>query len=363
MRVNSVQNRVNTRKNGAETAFGHKKGNILVTGAGGFIGSHCTKELLSRGFRVHGLDNFSTGNRGAYKFLEEFGKKHNGFVGHEADLCDTKTLMEILKDKIAAVIHFAAYSQVGESVKEPIKYIDNNTVNTIKLIEAMKNTNVNKLVFSSTAATYGLPERVPILETDRQIPINSYGTTKLVNERLILSAKDWLNGVIFRYFNACGADPNGFIGEAHNPESHLIPSILKVITEGDERFGQNFKIFGRNYSTHDGTCVRDYANVLDLADAHVRGLERILEGGSTEAYNLGSGEGKSVQQVVDACEQVTGKKIPIEEAPRREGDPDALVASIEKARKELGFNPKYSLEDSILQAKRWFSKPAYRKAA
>jgi UDP-glucose 4-epimerase len=255
-------------------------------------------------------------------------------------------------EHIEGVIHFAASSQVGESMKDPLKYYDNNLWGTISLLESMTAHGVDKIVFSSTAATYGEPERVPILESDRTVPTNCYGETKLAMEKLMAwtSQATGLRYVALRYFNACGAHPSGAIGEAHDPETHLIPLILQVPN------GKRAKIsiFGEDYPTRDGTCVRDYVHVSDLAQAHILALDYLLKGGENNVFNLGSGEGFTVKEVIDTARKVTGHPIPAEVQPRRAGDPAQLVASSEKARTVLGWKPQYEdLETIVSTAWAW----------
>ena len=256
------------------------------------------------------------------------------------------------KEEIDGVIHFAANSQVGESMVNPLKYYNNNLCGTEVLLESMVAHGVNKIVFSSTAATYGEPERIPILETDRTVPTNCYGETKLSMEKMFKwTSKAYnLRYVSLRYFNACGAHPNGKIGEAHNPETHLIPLVLQV-PNGKREY---ISVFGNDYDTKDGTCVRDYIHVNDLAQAHILAMEYLSKGGESNIFNLGNGVGFTVKEVIETARKVTNHTIPIREEERRTGDPSVLIASSEKARKVLGWKPQYAdLETIISTAWKW----------
>ena len=319
---------------------------ILVTGGAGYIGSHTALELIRAGHEVVVADNLATGYRSAVPAQATF---------YEGDLHDADFLDDIfLTESIDAVIHFAAYSLVGESVINPLKYYDNNLCGTRVLLESMIKNGVDKIVFSSTAATYGNPENTPILETDRTAPINPYGETKLAMEKMFgwTSAAHGLRYVSLRYFNACGAYESGTIGEAHNPESHLIPLILQVPLGKREAIS----VFGNDYDTPDGTCIRDYIHVTDLAQAHILAVEYLCRGGQNDIFNLGNGVGSSVREVIDTARKVTGHPIPHTDMPRRPGDPARLVASSEKARKVLGWNPTHdSLEEIIASAWKWHS--------
>lgn len=334
--------------------------NILVTGAAGYIGSHCAKFLLENGYNVTALDNLSLGHLGAIKQLENIAnEKKREFKFHEIDLDETDKVGEILKDKIGAVIHFAAFSQVGESVKNPLKYYINNTGKTALLLNEMIKADVKKIVFSSTAAVYGIPDEIPIQETAVSNPINPYGKSKLMIEK-IMDAEDKANGlksISLRYFNVAGASSDGKLGEVHNPETHLIPNVLKTVASDDK--GATFKLFGDDYDTRDGTAIRDYIHVEDLVYAHFLALKKLLKENISGVYNLGSSKGCSVKEVYDVCCQVTGKNIPLEIQGRREGDPPILVASNEKAEKELKFKPEKSLEDMILSAWNWALNPKF----
>jgi UDP-glucose-4-epimerase GalE len=302
---------------------------ILVTGGAGYIGSHAVRLFLARGHDVWVYDNLIYGHRQAVPEdrlieadLSEPYRLDNAFVMHRID----------------AVVHFAAFAYVGESVKDPAKYYLNNLVNTIYLLDATRRHNVKRFVFSSTCATYGVPDKVPITEDMVQNPINPYGATKLAVERALddfATAYD-LGYAALRYFNAAGASPDGTIGEDHDPETHLIPLVLWAA------MGQRpaIEVFGTDYPTPDGTCIRDYIHVDDLAEAHLLALEA-LKPGDRLRYNLGTGRGYSVREVIRVAEEVTGLRVPVKEGPRRPGDPPELVASSEKIQRELGWRPRY----------------------
>jgi len=322
---------------------------ILVTGGAGYIGSHAVWALQQAGYRVLILDNLVYGHQD----LVENVLKTELIVGSTLD----KKLLQSLfaKHDISAVMHFSAYAYVGESVTNPSKYYENNVMGTLSLLDAMVEADVKTFVFSSTCATYGVPQTLPIPEDHPQNPINPYGMTKLMVERILTDydkAYD-LKSVCFRYFNAAGAHPEGTLGEDHNPETHLIPLVLQTaLGKRDAIY-----IFGTDYPTEDGTCVRDYIHVSDLADAHILGLEYLLNGGDSTKFNLGNGNRFSVRQVIDAAARVTGKPIPVVEAERRPGDPPALVGGSQRARAVLGWNPQYSDIDTILtHAWRWHQK-------
>ncbi|ADK15231.1 MULTISPECIES: UDP-glucose 4-epimerase GalE [Clostridium] len=316
---------------------------ILVCGGAGYIGSHMIAELLENKKEVIVLDNFEKGHRSAIL----------GGKVYEGDLRDDNILDRVFEEnQIEAVIDFAAYSLVGESVDEPLKYFDNNVGGTLNLLKAMRKHNVKYVVFSSTAATYGEPKSIPILENAVTYPTNPYGESKLTVEK-ILKWSDRAYGIKYaalRYFNAAGAHVNGTIGEDHRPETHLIPIILQVaLKKRDKIF-----IFGDDYNTEDGTCVRDYVHVTDLANAHLLALNKIMKENESKIYNLGNGKGFSVKEVIEVSRKVTGEKIEAEIAPRRQGDPAVLVASSKKAQDELGWKPKYnSLENIIGTAWNW----------
>lgn len=317
---------------------------ILVLGGAGYIGSHTALELVKAGNEVVIADNLVTGYRKAIPKGAKF---------YEGDLRDFDFLNKLFQqEKIDAVIHFAAYSLVGESVTNPLKYYDNNLYGTKVLLEAMVKNNVGKIVFSSTAATYGEPENIPILESDRTCPTNPYGETKLAMEKMFkwTAEAHGLRYVSLRYFNACGADESGTIGEAHNPESHLIPLILQVPNGKRE----TISIYGTDYDTPDGTCIRDYIHVTDLAQAHILAVQYLNNGGESDIFNLGNGVGYSVREVIETARKVTGHPIPATETSRRAGDPARLVASSEKAKKILGWKPVHdSLEEIISSAWNW----------
>ena len=321
---------------------------ILVTGGAGYIGSHCVLALLKEGFTVHIFDNFSTGHKETVETL----KKYGTLTYSEGDLQNKTDIKKVFENnKIDAVVHFAAFSQVGESVKNPQKYYQNNVCGTLNLLEAMLENDVKKIVFSSTAATYGEPVYTPIDENHPQLPINPYGQTKLMIERIMddYDKAYGLKSVRLRYFNVAGADSEGRVGEWHTPETHLVPNILKS-SFGD---GKTFEMYGDDYDTKDGTCVRDYINVEDLAQAHILALKYLNNGGETNFFNLGTQEGTTVKEVFDVCEQVIGKSIPVKKMPRREGDPAILVADNTKAKNELGWEPKNSFEPSVKTAYEW----------
>lgn len=304
---------------------------ILVTGGAGYIGSHTVRELIKKNYDVIILDSLETGHKEAVTG----GKLYIG------DIRDGVNIERVFKEnKIEAVIHFAAYSLVGESVKAPSKYYENNINSTRILLDTMVKYECNKIVFSSSAAIFGEPENIPILETDKKEPTNPYGETKLAMENMLKWYDKAYNikYVALRYFNAAGADISGEIGEDHSPETHLIPIILDVAAGNRE----NIQIFGDDYPTKDGTCIRDYIHVTDLANAHILAIEKLKEGMNSTSYNLGNGKGYSVKEVVDTVEKVTGKKLNKQLASRREGDPAVLIASSEKACKELGWKPQYN---------------------
>lgn len=311
---------------------------VLVCGGAGYIGSHTVAELLARGEDVVVADNLSTGHKEAV-----LGGKL--MVG---DLRDSEFLDKVFTDNnIEAVIQFAAYSLVGESVGDPLKYYNNNVVSTLSLLTKMKQYDVDKIVFSSTAATYGEPMNVPIVETDPTVPTNPYGETKLAVEKALrwcYEAYD-IKYTALRYFNAAGAHISGKIGEDHNPESHLIPIILQAALGKRDCI----TIFGDDYNTEDGTCVRDYIHVTDLADAHILALDKMRKDGKSNIYNLGNGNGFSVKEVVEVARKVTGIDIKAELGERRPGDPAILVASSEKAKKELAWKPKYDDLGTIIE--------------
>ena len=319
---------------------------ILVAGGAGYIGSHMVKDLVEHGQEVVVADNLSTGHRDAINPKAKF---------YEGDIRDRKFLDKIFDNEdIEAVVHFAAFSIVPESMSKPLKYFDNNTGGMITLLEAMRDHNIKYIVFSSTAATYGVPEHMPIKETDPQNPINPYGLSKLMMEKMMHWA-DKAYGIKFvalRYFNVAGAAPDGTIGEDHGPETHLVPIILQV-AQGKRK---ELSIFGDAYNTPDGTNVRDYVHVMDLADAHILSIKYLEAGNESNAFNLGSSTGFSNKQMLEAAREVTGEPIPAKIAPRRPGDPDSLVAASDKARNVLGWDPKYDdVHDIIATAWKWHS--------
>ena len=317
---------------------------ILVLGGAGYIGSHTVYELIEAGRDVVVADNLQTGFREAVHPKARF---------YHIDIRDRGQVDALLeKENIEGVIHFAACSQVGESMTLPLKYYDNNLSGTTVLLQSMVAHGVDKIVFSSTAATYGEPEQVPIRESDRTEPTNCYGETKLAMEKMMrwTGRAHGLRYVALRYFNACGAHPSGVIGEAHDPETHLIPLILQVPNGKREKIS----IFGEDYPTKDGTCVRDYIHVMDLAQAHVLALDYLMRGGESDVFNLGNGVGFTVKEVIDFARKVTGHAIPAEACPRRAGDPAQLVASSEKAKTILGWKPQYAdLETIVASAWNW----------
>lgn len=317
---------------------------ILVLGGAGYIGSHTVYELIDAGREVVIADNLETGHIEAVHPQAKF---------YQGDIRDRAFVDSVLEaEKIDGVIHFAANSLVGESMTDPLKYYDNNMNGTKVLLQSMVAHGVDKIVFSSTAATYGEPERVPILETDRTEPTNCYGETKLSMEKMFkwTARAHGLRYVSLRYFNACGAHVSGKIGEAHNPESHLIPLILQV-PNGQREF---ISIFGDDYDTKDGTCIRDYIHVTDLAQAHILAMDYLMDGGESNIFNLGNGVGFTVKEVIDTAREVTGHPIPAKVTPRRAGDPAQLIASSDKARTVLGWNPQHAdLKEIIGSAWNW----------
>ncbi|MDR2391212.1 MAG: UDP-glucose 4-epimerase GalE [Planctomycetota bacterium] len=317
---------------------------ILVPGGAGYIGSHIVHELLDRGEEVVVADNLQTGHRAAVHPDAEF---------YQGDIRDRAFLDSLFgRKRFVAVVHFAANSLVGESVRNPLKYYDNNLGGAIALLDVMLRHGVHHIVFSSSAAAYGEPENIPILEDDRTLPVNPYGETKLAVEKLLrwLSRATPLRHAALRYFNAAGAHSRGDIGEDHSPETHLIPLVLQVANGKCADIG----IFGDDYPTPDGTCVRDYIHVADLADAHIRAMRHLASGGSGGVFNLGNGVGFSVREVVEKARKVTGHPIPARIRPGRKGDPAQLVASNAKSERELGFKPSHSgLEEIIASAWNW----------
>ena len=316
---------------------------ILVTGGAGYIGSQCTLALLEQGYDVTVFDNLSTGHLSTIEKLKQYGTL-NFFKGDLTNPCDILKLFETTT--IDAVIHFAALSQVGESVVNPQKYYINNVRGTLNLVNEMIKNNVKKIVFSSTAAVYGNPTKIPIDESQKLAPINPYGKTKLIIENFLddYDKAYGLKSVRLRYFNAAGADSKCRTGENHMPETHLIPNILTADNN------QVFKLFGDDYDTKDGTCIRDYINVEDLADAHLKALKYLQSGGETNVFNIGTNKGNSVKEVFKLCEEIKGCKIPLEMCQKREGDPASLIADNSKAKKILNWEPQKTLKDSIESA-------------
>ncbi|MBJ7900439.1 MAG: UDP-glucose 4-epimerase GalE [Cyanobacteria bacterium RI_101] len=316
------------------------KPTILVTGGAGYIGSHTVLALQEKGFQCVILDNLTYGHQD----LVETVLKAPLIIGN---INDRQLLEKIFSQyPISAIIHFAAYAYVGESVKAPLKYYQNNLVSTLTLLETALAQGVQKIVFSSTCATYGNPQSIPILESHPQNPINPYGASKLAIERILqdFDTAYGLKSVIFRYFNAAGADPDGRLGEDHDPEPHLIPQVLYTALGRQSQIN----IFGTDYPTPDGACIRDYIHVSDLAAAHVLGLEYLLRENTSNIFNLGNGNGFSVKEIIDSARRVTGQAIPTQECPRRPGDPAILVGGNQKAKETLGWIPRYPDIDVII---------------
>lgn len=312
----------------------------LVLGGAGYIGSHTVDRLIEKGEKTIVVDSLVTGYRQAVNKDAKF---------YQGDIADKDFMRQVFKENsdIDAVIHFAAYSLVAESMKKPLKYFDNNTAGMVKLLEVMNEFSIDKIVFSSTAATYGIPEEVPIKETTPQNPINPYGESKLMMEKIMRWA-DKAYGIKFvplRYFNVAGAKPDGSIGEDHMPETHLLPIVLQVAMGKRDKL----QIFGDDYNTPDGTNIRDYVHPLDLADAHILAVDYLKAGNPSTAFNLGSSTGFSNREILEAARKVTNKEIPAEIAPRRGGDPDVLVASSAKAREVLGWKPQFDDISKIIE--------------
>lgn len=326
-----------------------QKPTILVTGGAGYIGSHTVLALVQAGYQVIILDNLVYGHRDLVEQILQVKLI-------EGDIEDRSLLDNIFQTHyIEAVMHFSAYTYVGESVTNPDKYYRNNVLGTLTLLEAMLAASIKKFVFSSTCATYGVPQFIPLTEDHPQNPINPYGMTKLMVEQ-ILSDFDVayrFKSVRFRYFNAAGADPRGLLGEDHNPESHLIPLVLMTALGKRE----SISIFGTDYPTPDGTCIRDYIHISDLADAHILGLEYLLKDGESAVFNLGNGNAFSVREVIAAAEEVTGITIPVQECDRRPGDSPVLIGTSEKAKNLLGWKPCYpDIKDIVAHAWQWHQK-------
>ncbi len=324
--------------------------NVLVVGGAGYIGCFMNRLLLEQGYKTTVIDNLSTGHRSSLSKVTEF---------IEGDMADYSLLKETLQSrKIDVVMHFAALSLVGESVENPGAYYKNNVVNSLNLLMAMKETGVKYCVFSSTAAVYGEPQDIPIAESHPVQPINPYGSSKTLVEQILngLSIADHLKYVSLRYFNAAGAHPDGSMGEDHENETHLIPLTLKAILN-EKTGGKPLKIFGTDYDTKDGTCIRDYIHVLDLAEAHILAMKYLIDGGESDVFNLGNGRGFSVLEVIKTAEKVTGRLVPVIEETKRTGDPALLIASSEKISNELGWKANYAeLETIIGTAWKWHSK-------
>lgn len=312
--------------------------NVLVAGGAGYIGSHTVRELISAGHKVVVYDNLCKGHKAAVDKKAIFIK---------GELEDFDSISKALSsNRIDSVMHFSSFIEVGESVIDPYKYYKNNIVNTLTLLEAMRKNNVNRIIFSSSAAVYGTPKTVPINEDSEINPINPYGETKMFIERMLRAYEVYgLRSVCLRYFNAAGAHPSAEIGEDHDPESHLIPIVLQVAL-GKRK---EIKIFGDDYPTKDGTCVRDYIHVVDLANAHILALEHLKKTGVSDYFNLGNGKGFSVKELIEIAKEVTGKDIRSTMDKRREGDPPSLVASSDKIKKVLGWKPKYNNLKKILE--------------
>lgn len=319
--------------------------NVLVTGGAGYIGSHAVRKLLQQGHTVVAVDHLGRGHHAAVDPRAEF------FV---ANIADTPRLADLMRiRRIEAVLHFAALAYVGESVEQPLLYYANNTAGTLGLLTAMQQAGVQRLVFSSTCATYGVPDQIPIVEDSPQRPINPYGWSKLFVEQILqdyLASNPGFAFTALRYFNVAGCDPDGRLGEDHHPETHLIPVLLQTALGRRA----SVRVFGTDYPTPDGTCIRDYIHVDDLCAAHVRALER-LQSGQGRFYNLGIGRGYSVREVIEAVRRVSGRDFPIEYVDRRPGDPPVLFANAAKIRRELSWLPRFTeIEPIVETAWRWF---------
>jgi len=324
---------------------------ILVTGGAGYIGSHCVLGLLKQGKKVVIFDNLSTGNLETVKDLEKIAARGQ-LKFFKGDLKSSDDLKRLFKEnEIDSVIHFAAYSSVEESTKEPYKYFQNNVSGTTNLLDAMVENNVKYIVYSSSAAVYGVPEKIPASENDLKAPINPYGMTKYTTETILKNydKKFEIKSIALRYFNVIGADPDGLTGECHNPETHLVPRILKAMKEDNCKFS----LFGTDYDTKDGTCIRDYVDVNDLICAHFLALEYLQKKNESDVFNVGTEKGYSVKEIFSACEKVTRKEISYEVCARRAGDPPILCSDTTKIKKILNWKPVFSLEQSILNAWNW----------
>ena len=319
---------------------------VLVTGGAGYIGSHACKALAIAGHEPIVFDNLASGHRASVKWGPLF----------EGDIHDSGRLdLAFQQWKPELVMHFAAFAYVGESVHDPLKYYTNNVAGSLSLLKAMKRNEVGRIVFSSTCATYGIPDEVPITENTPQNPINPYGFTKLAVERMLsdCGAAYGLNWCAMRYFNAAGADPEGELGEDHDPETHVIPLAIGASLGS----GSVFQVFGTDYETSDGSAVRDYIHVSDLADAHVKAVSHLQGGGASQAFNLATGKGVSVLELVKSVERATGRPVPVRYGPRRAGDPPVLFAVAERAQSVLGWKPKYTLiDDTVATAAQWFTR-------
>lgn len=322
---------------------------ILVCGGAGYIGSHFIKNLRKKNrYEVAVLDNFSTGHKWALQGADCF----------EVDLLDSRSVNEVFaSNRFDIVVHFAANSIVSESFEDPLMYYRNNVVGSLNLITAMERFGVKNMVFSSTASVYGNPIQLPIEEGHSTLPVSPYGKTKLMIETMLSDAyKSYnINSIILRYFNAAGADPDGEIGESHYPETHLIPSILKSL--GTNVTGSIFEVFGDDYDTNDGTCVRDYVHVMDLAEAHEKSINYMISNPGSHIFNLGNGAGFSVKEIISACESVTGLLVEFEVSEKRKGDPSVLIANTEKAKLQLDWSPRFKDISSIVEtAWNWHKK-------
>ncbi|MBS7327991.1 MAG: UDP-glucose 4-epimerase GalE [Oxalobacter sp.] len=355
-------------------AAGNQKtgeGAILVTGGAGYIGSHCALALLEAGRDIVILDSLELGHRETVETIRAVGKTTHGrlkgfFIGDLNRRADIEAVLNQNMD-ITAVIHFAAYSQVAESVRDPGKYYRNNIVGSLNLLDAMRSHGINRIVFSSTAATYGEPQYTPIDEEHPKNPVNPYGMSKHIVETIMddYDRAYGIKSVRLRYFNAAGADSKARIGEWHEPETHLIPNILKAAKpskkEGKGRDTEQkiFQLYGTDYDTRDGTCVRDYIHVEDLAQAHIRALEYLEQDNPTTAFNLGTNDGSTVREVFAVCEQVTGQTIPLKEQPRRPGDPAVLIADNIRAKNTLSWTPEKTLIEAVQSAWGWEKNRTY----
>lgn len=340
-KAKSKASMVETGSRGAHTC-------VLVTGGAGYVGSHACEALANAGFCPVVYDNLSRG----HESLVRYGPLERG------DIRDRARLSEVMgRCRPIAVMHFAALADVAESVADPAVYYDNNVAGALTLMQAMRDCGISRLVFSSTCATYGMPCQQPITEEARQMPINPYGRSKLMIEQALIdhASAYGLNSVSLRYFNACGAHPSGAIGELHDPETHLIPRALMAVLGQIEAL----QVFGTDYPTSDGTAVRDYIHVCDLAAAHVAALRYLLGGGDTIALNLGTGRGRSVREIIDSVRRVTGREVPVRHGPRRPGDPPVLIADPTKAKALLDFRAQWTdLDDIVGSAWRWHSQLA-----